>query len=124
MQEHRADALHGDYGLILSLLQDSTVPGHIGDHLTDALADLGALIGTASPPAVPAGVVHDPMTVIGGIRARLQVAITDARERSEMLALGRIGRHLALAERDLTGRPCPDLLATRDTAAAMAAIRR
>lgn len=123
MHADHARALN-DYGALYWLLQDETIPGHIGDHLADALVDLGALLHVPDLPPPPDGQPPDAVTVLGRVRARIQAAILDAHERSEMLALGRVGRELALAERDLTRRPCPALLATRDEAGARAAIRR
>ena len=62
--------------------------------------------------------------MVGAVRAHLHAAILDTAGTTDMLALGDVARHLALAERDLTGRPCPDLLATRDARAAVSALQR
>ena len=124
MHPDRVDTLRRDHALILWLLQDSTIPGHVGDHLTDALVELAPLIDLPPVPSPPDDGDRDPVNVLGGLRMRLQAAILDAETPAEMLALGRAGRDLALAERDLLGRACPVLLATRDEAGARAAIRR
>jgi hypothetical protein len=88
-------------------LQDDTVPGHIADHLTDALLELGPLV---HPPHVPAPRSHltsDSAAALADVQAELQLVITSATTpAAEKLSIGRAGRDLAMAAQDLNGRPC------------------
>ena len=106
------------------LLQDETIPGHIADHLTDALVDLGQLARPPHVPTRPTGAVSDPVVLLAGVRAELQSVIASDAAPAEILTLGRASREMAMAERELTGQPCLVLRETRDEDAAMAAIGR
>jgi hypothetical protein len=123
MNQVDTETLRRAHALVAWLLQDETIPGHIADHLTDALLELGPLVHPPLVPAPPPETTGDSAAVLAGVRAELQLVITGAVS-AEKLTTGRAGRDLAMAERDLSGRPCPLLLETRDEASALAAIGR
>jgi hypothetical protein len=124
MDQVGTETLRRAHALVAWLLQDETIPGHIADHLTDALLELGPLVHPPHVPAPPAEMTGDSVAVLADIRAELQLAITGAVSSAEKLTIGRAGRDLAMAERDLSGRPCSPLRETRDEASALAAIGR
>jgi hypothetical protein len=124
MNQSDTEALRRIHALIAWLLQDETIPGHIADHLTDAVLELGPLV---HPPHVPArryAMTGDLAAVLSGVRAELQLVITSAATAAGKLTIGGVGRNLAMAEQDLNGRPCSPLRETRDEASAQAAIGR
>ena len=123
MNQVDTETLQRAHALVAWLLQDETIPGHIADHLTDALLELGPLIQPPHVPAPPAEMTGDSAAVLAGVRAELQLVITGAVS-AEKLTIGRVSRDLAMAERDMSGRPCSLLRETRDEASALAAIGR
>ena len=124
MNQVDTGTLRRAHALVAWLLQDESIPGHIADHLTDALLELGPLVHPPHVPAPRAEITGDSAAVLADIRAALQLAITGAVMSAEKLTIGRAGRDLAMAERDLSGRPCSPLRETRDEASALAAIGR
>jgi hypothetical protein len=124
MKQGDTETLRRVHALIALLLQDETIPGHIADHLTDALLELSPLVHPAHVPAPRSDMTGDSATVLAGVRAELQLVITGAATAAWKLTIGRVGRNLAMAEQDLNGRPCSPLRETRDEASALAAIGR
>jgi hypothetical protein len=124
MNQVDTETLRRAHALVAWLLQDETIPGHIADHLTDALLELGPLVHPPHVPAPPAEVTGDSAAILAGVRVELELVIASVVIPAEKLTIGRAGRDLAMAERDLSGRPCPLLLENRDEASALAAIGR
>jgi hypothetical protein len=125
MNQSDTETLRRIRALIAWLLQDDAIPGHIADHLTDALVELGPLVHPLHLPAPRSGMTGDSAAALADVQAELQLVITNAATPAEeKLIIGRIGRDLAMAEQDLNGRPCAPLRETRDEASALAAIGR
>jgi hypothetical protein len=124
MNQSDTETLRRIHALIACLLQDDTIPGHIADHLTDALVELGPLVHPPHVPAPRSDVTGDSAVALADVQAELPSVIASAATPAEKLAIGRVGRDLAMAEQDLNGRPCAPLRETRDDASALAAIGR
>jgi hypothetical protein len=126
MNKGDTETLRRVHALIAWLVQDETIPGHIADHLTDALLELGPLVHRPQVPAPRSDMPSNAAAAtLADVPAELQSVITSATTpAAEKLTIGRVGRELAMAEQDLNGRPCASLRETRDEASALAAIGR
>jgi hypothetical protein len=125
MNQSDTETLRRIHALIAWLVQDETIPGHIADHLTDALLELGPLVHRPHVPAPRSDVPSNAAAALAGVPAELQLVITSATTpAADKLTIGRVGRDLAMAEQDLNGRPCAPLRETRDEASALVAIGR